>query len=237
MAEFIYEPLPDLEAYLARIGYTGSRELSRENLNELVYCHQCSVPFENLSCCDYGEPVVMDIPSLYDKVVTRHRGGYCFELNGIFAALLRAFGFDAYSVMCRLARSDEIRPVMHRRCGHPPGRQTLLLRRRLRRSHGSLCHRAIPQTPDLPRRNLLDRRGPRRMVSRQPPQRRRQRHRRGQHRRARGCGRGLFSAGRFHGRRFCPLSYQCSSIPTSGFRHQPLGKPPHPRWLLEPQKQ
>ena len=114
MAEFIYEPLPDLEAYLARIGYTGSRELSRENLNELVYCHQCSVPFENLSCCDYGEPVVMDIPSLYDKVVTRHRGGYCFELNGIFAALLRAFGFDAYSVMCRLARSDEIRPVMHR---------------------------------------------------------------------------------------------------------------------------
>jgi len=114
MANFVYEPLPDLEAYLARMGYTGSRELTRETLNALVYAHQCSIPFENLSCCDYDEPVVLDIPSLYDKIVNRKRGGYCFELNGIFAAMLRAFGFDAYSTMCRLARTDELRPVMHR---------------------------------------------------------------------------------------------------------------------------
>ena len=114
MAEFVYEPLPDPEAYLARMNYTGSRERNRETLNALVYAHQCSIPFENLSCCDYGEPVVLDIPSLYDKIVNRRRGGYCFELNGIFAALLWALGFDAYSTMCRLARSDELRPVMHR---------------------------------------------------------------------------------------------------------------------------
>ncbi len=109
-----YEPLPDLDAYLTRIDYHGSRALTRETLNALVYAHQLSVPFENLSCCDYDEPVVLDIPALYDKVVRRGRGGYCFELNGIFAALLRAFGFDARSVMCRIARSDELRPVMHR---------------------------------------------------------------------------------------------------------------------------
>lgn len=116
MPAITYEPLPDLEAYLRRIGYTGSRELSRENLNTLVYLHQCTVPFENLDCCDYHEPIRLDIPHLYEKVVINRRGGYCFELNGIFAALLRAFGFDAYSCMCRIARGDELRPVMHRGC-------------------------------------------------------------------------------------------------------------------------
>lgn len=109
-----YDALPDLDAYLARIDYFGSRSLSRETLNALVYAHQLHVPFENLSCCDYGEPVLLDIHTLFDKIVRRRRGGYCFELNGLFAALLRAMGFDARSVMCRIAREDELRPVMHR---------------------------------------------------------------------------------------------------------------------------
>lgn len=117
MFEFDYEPLPDLEQYLKRIGYSGSRELTRETLNQLVYAHQCAVPFENLDPHDYKKPVVITTEHLYEKVVEHNRGGYCFELNGAFVTLLRAMGFDAYSCMCRVSvRADSLRPVMHRAC-------------------------------------------------------------------------------------------------------------------------
>lgn len=115
MFEFRYDPLPDPERYLQRIGYEGSRALTRETLNGLVYAHQCAVPFENLDCCDYKKPVVITTEHLYEKIVEHHRGGYCFELNGAFVTLLRALGFDAYSCMCRIAaRRDYLSPVMHR---------------------------------------------------------------------------------------------------------------------------
>ena len=118
MADAFYETLPDLEAYLERIHYTGTRELTRENLNQLVYDHQCAVPFENMDCCLYyrAQAVALDAPHLFEKVVTNRRGGYCFELNGLFVLLLRAFGFNAYSCFCRIARGEALRPVMHRGC-------------------------------------------------------------------------------------------------------------------------
>ena len=116
MLEFTYDPVPDLDAYLARINYKGSRELTRENLNELVRCHQMSVPFESLDCSIYKKPISLEIPHLYEKVVEHHRGGYCFELNGLFVSLLRSFGFDAVSVFCRLMGWGAIGPCMHRGC-------------------------------------------------------------------------------------------------------------------------
>lgn len=115
MFDFFYEPIPDLEAYLRRIRYEGPRTLTRETLNALVYAHQCSVPFENLDPHDYKKPIVISTAHLYEKIVGHNRGGYCFELNGAFTVLLRAFGFDAYSCMCRIAaRKDYLSPVMHR---------------------------------------------------------------------------------------------------------------------------
>lgn len=115
MFEFDYEPLPDVDRYLKRIHYEGSRALTRETLNALVYAHQCSVPFENLDPHDYKKPVVITTAHLYEKVVEHNRGGYCFELNGAFVTLLRAMGFDAYSCMCRISvRRDFLSPVMHR---------------------------------------------------------------------------------------------------------------------------
>lgn len=117
MMEFTYDPVPDLDAYLARIGYTGSRELTRENLNALVYAHQLAVPFESLDCSIYQKPISLEIPHLFEKVVEHRRGGYCFELNGLFVSLLRTFGFDAVSVMCRLVgMRPTLGPVMHRGC-------------------------------------------------------------------------------------------------------------------------
>jgi N-hydroxyarylamine O-acetyltransferase len=55
--------------------------------------HLLSVPFENLSI-HAGEPIVLDDDALFEKIVTKRRGGFCYELNGLFSALLRALGFD-----------------------------------------------------------------------------------------------------------------------------------------------
>lgn len=115
MYELIYQPLPNTDAYLERMHYTGSREVCLQTLNELIYAHQCNVPFENLDCCDYGIPVSLQVDRLYEKIVEKRRGGYCFELNGLFMTLLRALGFDAWSCMCRVAATfTELRPIKHR---------------------------------------------------------------------------------------------------------------------------
>ncbi len=116
MPLFSYAPLPDLDAYLARIGYTGSREPNLETLNALIYAHQLRVPFENMSGCAYGETVYLDIPHVFEKVVNHGRGGYCFELNGLFSTLLRTLGFDAYTCLARVIIAPDMppRPISHR---------------------------------------------------------------------------------------------------------------------------
>ncbi len=102
----------DVNAYLKRIGATKPDVLDREALDKLVQAHHLSVPFEDLECNYLKNKVSLDPEVLFDKVVNKNRGGYCFELNGIFKNFLVALGFDAFSVFCRV-RSME-RPVMHR---------------------------------------------------------------------------------------------------------------------------
>lgn len=81
------------EAYLDRINYHGSLAPNAETLRQLHMAHLLTVPFENLSI-HYGEPIVLDEEALFDKVVRRRRGGFCYELNGLFATLLHALGFN-----------------------------------------------------------------------------------------------------------------------------------------------
>ncbi|HEX8502066.1 MAG TPA: arylamine N-acetyltransferase [Pyrinomonadaceae bacterium] len=83
----------DVRAYLERIAYRGPLEPTAGTLRLLHVAHLRAVPFENLSI-HAGEPVVLDDEALFDKVVRRRRGGFCYELNGLFAALLRALGFE-----------------------------------------------------------------------------------------------------------------------------------------------
>jgi N-hydroxyarylamine O-acetyltransferase len=82
----------DVAAYLDRIHYRGPLEPTAETLRQLQVAHLLSVPFENLSIHS-GEPIQLDDEALFEKVVVRRRGGFCYELNGLFAALLRALGF------------------------------------------------------------------------------------------------------------------------------------------------
>ena len=83
----------DTGAYLKRIDYAGPLAPTAETLRQLHVRHLLTVPFEDLSI-HWGESIVLTDESLFDKIVRRRRGGFCYELNGLFAALLRALGFN-----------------------------------------------------------------------------------------------------------------------------------------------
>lgn len=83
----------EIPPYLDRIGYRGGVEVSADTLRELHLAHMLKVPFENLDI-SRGDYILLELPRLFDKIVTRRRGGFCYELNGMFAALLRGLGFD-----------------------------------------------------------------------------------------------------------------------------------------------
>jgi len=83
----------DITAYLDRINYHGPLAPTAGTLQELQVAHLLTVPFENLSI-HTKEPIVLDDNALFEKIVRRRRGGFCYEANGLFAALLRALGFD-----------------------------------------------------------------------------------------------------------------------------------------------
>ncbi|CAM4683232.1 unnamed protein product [Lepidochelys kempii] len=91
----------DVGAYLSRIGYQGPTEPTLETLRGLHRCHLFSVPFESLSV-HCGEPITLAPPLLYDKIVRRRRGGFCYENNGLFLWLLRALGFDVVGLAGRV---------------------------------------------------------------------------------------------------------------------------------------
>jgi N-hydroxyarylamine O-acetyltransferase len=95
----------DIQAYLDRIGYRGPLTPTAETLRALQVAHLQTVPFENLSIHAH-QPIVLDDESLFDKVVARRRGGFCYELNGLFAALLRALGFQVTMLSAAVARGD-----------------------------------------------------------------------------------------------------------------------------------
>ncbi len=99
----------DVHAYLARIGYDGPRAPSPEVLSELHRAHLHAVPFENLDV-PLGRPIALALPPLYDKIVVRRRGGFCYELNGLFAWLLGELGFAVGLLSARVFDGREFGP-------------------------------------------------------------------------------------------------------------------------------
>lgn len=91
----------DIDAYFARIGYTGLRDASLETLKSLHLLHPQAIPFENLDPF-LGHPVRLDLASLQEKIVARGRGGYCFEHNLIFMHVLKALGFAVSGLAARV---------------------------------------------------------------------------------------------------------------------------------------
>jgi N-hydroxyarylamine O-acetyltransferase len=95
----------DAAAYLRRINYDGPLAPSAETLRQLHLAHLLSVPFENLSI-HRREPIVLDDAALFEKIVRRQRGGFCYELNGVFAALLRSLGFKVTMLSAEVANGQ-----------------------------------------------------------------------------------------------------------------------------------
>lgn len=95
----------DVPAYLERIGYRGPVAPAAENLRLLHRAHLLAVPFENLDI-GLGRRIECDEDAAVRKIVERKRGGFCYELNGAFAALLRSLGFQVTLLSARAARAS-----------------------------------------------------------------------------------------------------------------------------------
>lgn len=88
-------------AYLKRLGINTPSP----PLNELHLAHLYAVPFENLDI-GLGRPIRLELQQIYRKVVEQRRGGYCYELNGLFAELLRSLVYSVELLSARVARPD-----------------------------------------------------------------------------------------------------------------------------------
>lgn len=95
----------DIASYLKRINYSGPLAPTAETLRALHLAHLLAVPFENLSIHS-GQPIILEDDALFDKIVARRRGGFCYELNGLFASLLRALGFDVVMLSAGVAKAE-----------------------------------------------------------------------------------------------------------------------------------
>ncbi|MFN2499524.1 MAG: arylamine N-acetyltransferase [Pyrinomonadaceae bacterium] len=94
----------DIKAYLERINYSGSLAPTAATLRALQVAHLLTVPFENLSI-HAGQAILLEDDALFTKIVTNRRGGFCYEANGLFAALLRALGFDVAMLSAQVANA------------------------------------------------------------------------------------------------------------------------------------
>ena len=95
----------DSTSYLARIDFTGSTSPNLDTLRRLHLAHLYTVPFENFDIF-LGREIVCDEERFFHKIVNLRRGGFCYELNGAFAGLLRELGFRVTLLSARVARED-----------------------------------------------------------------------------------------------------------------------------------
>jgi N-hydroxyarylamine O-acetyltransferase len=99
----------EIKPYLKRINYAGVLNCSKATLESLQEHHLFSVPFENIDIYN-STPIYLQSRLFYKKVVLIKRGGYCYELNGLFLQLLLQLGFDAHLISGRVVKGKNIGP-------------------------------------------------------------------------------------------------------------------------------
>jgi N-hydroxyarylamine O-acetyltransferase len=102
MSEFTFNK----KEYLNRINYAGEVEHSFACLKALRQAQHRNIPFENFTLC-LGQKIALEPSTLFQKMVKHKRGGYCFELNGLFLMALKAFDFDARALLGRVHVTGE----------------------------------------------------------------------------------------------------------------------------------
>jgi N-hydroxyarylamine O-acetyltransferase len=97
----------DLSAFFNRIHYAGSIEPGEKTLVGIHRAFVATVPFENLDI-HHNRPITLDVQNFFDKIVHRRRGGFCFELNGLFAEVLRQLGFKVTLLSARVFDANSV---------------------------------------------------------------------------------------------------------------------------------
>ncbi|WLR50774.1 arylamine N-acetyltransferase [Bacillus tianshenii] len=92
--------------YLQRIGMGSISEANYKNLHALQKSHMYSIPFENLDVLN-GVPIIPNVEKIYEKVIKRKRGGFCYELNGLFHWLIVQLGYEASLVSATVQIDDD----------------------------------------------------------------------------------------------------------------------------------
>lgn len=95
----------ELTQYLQRIDYQGSLRCCEDTLSSLQWAHLTHIPYENLNLLA-GIPLSLQPADLFRKIITEQRGGYCFELQGLFKELLETLGFSVAQYAGRFLNSD-----------------------------------------------------------------------------------------------------------------------------------
>lgn len=104
----------DLPAYFARIGFAGDARPDLATLRELHLAHATQIPFENIDPL-LGRPARMDLASLQAKLIHARRGGYCFEQNTLFAAVLEQLSFTVTRLAARVhVNTNRVLPRTHK---------------------------------------------------------------------------------------------------------------------------
>lgn len=103
-----------MKNYLKRICFEGEPKPNYATLFELQYRHFLSVPYENIDILK-NIPLSLDTGDLYEKIVVRKRGGYCFELNALFNWLLCEIGFKTTTYFARFLLDETTVPMRRHR--------------------------------------------------------------------------------------------------------------------------
>ncbi len=105
-----------IKAFFERIGLPADTEIAYtyEFLKKVQYAAVTHIAYENLDILD-GIEIRLDSDSVYDKIVNRKRGGYCFEVNGLLADMLREMGFKVSERFARYLRGEEGVPMRRHR--------------------------------------------------------------------------------------------------------------------------
>lgn len=104
-----------VNAYLAKLQLNGVPTPSKASLDALISAHQYAIPFSTVSIHRAQASPNLSVEALFERVVERSMGGYCFELNKLFQELLCALDFCARPALCRAVRGRNTRmPINHR---------------------------------------------------------------------------------------------------------------------------
>ena len=95
----------DISTYFDRIKYTSPTSVDLATLRGLQIAHMRSVPFENLDI-KLKRPIRLSEDALWDKIIVHRRGGFCYELNGLYAWLLKQIGFEVTYLNARVFKRD-----------------------------------------------------------------------------------------------------------------------------------